>query len=301
MKNKLLTLLCLLTVSALIVASLGAYLKFAVLHPLELYQDESVIAVPFLLLSDDAVKFALQSQSERENLPPETAPPVTEAPPATENVLETQPSVPETEPEPTLPPYLDLDETWFDDALFIGDSRTVGLRELARLGEADYFCAQNLTVFQVLTVRCSDHDRFYKKHLDEVLQDKTYGKIFIHLGLNECINKPELIAEKYQEILDTIRKYQPDAAIIVQAVMTVTDYKASHKEFSLERITALNETLAKLAEDNGILYIDTNEWAADEEGYLREEIAMDGSHPTAKGYQQWADWLMEKVKTLGIP
>lgn len=305
MKNKLITLAGLLALSTLLVAGLGAYLKYAVLRDLDLYQDESIIAVPFMLLADDAAQFALQNRAEQEQLPLETLAPAIEpsSAPTEADVQETQPPETQapTEPQPTEPPYIELDESWFDDALFIGDSRTVGLRELARLGEADYFCAQNLTVFQVLNWRGTDHDRYYKKHLDEVLQMETYGKIFIHLGLNECGNKKELIIAKYQEIIDTIRTYQKDAVIILQSVMTVTDYKASNEEFSLERITALNEAIAKLAEDNGLKFMDTNEWAADEEGYLREEIAMDGAHPHSDGYRQWAAWILEKVKTLGIP
>ena len=49
----------------------------------------------------------------------------------------TEPEV--TEPEVTEPVYVELEESWFDDALFIGDSRTAGLKNYYRLGKADYF------------------------------------------------------------------------------------------------------------------------------------------------------------------
>jgi len=34
------------------------------------------------------------------------------------------------------------------------------------------------------------------------------------------------------------------------------------------------------------------------DGTLTAEIMADGLHPTAKGYQIWADAIIDKVKTL---
>ena len=66
MSNKALTLICLLLVTAILIGALGIYLKYDVLRPAGLFQDESIFAVPFLLLADDAAKFTLQHMAEHE-------------------------------------------------------------------------------------------------------------------------------------------------------------------------------------------------------------------------------------------
>lgn len=296
MKKHVITLTSLLLISTLLICSLGAYLKYDILKPLGLYQDASIVEVPFLLMADDAAIYALQSQAVKENQPPETIPPATESPVQTEPEEEEPTEVP-TEP-PTEP--IVITENWFDDVLFIGDSRTVGLRDMARLGEADYFCAGSMSVFTVQGWECSDRD-FFNKYLHQVLSTNTYGKIYIHLGLNECGNDHDLVIEKYQDLIDLVQEKQKDAELILQSVMTVTKYKADNPNFSLEKITALNERIKTLAEENELHFIDTNELMADEEGYLREDYAYDGAHPTGLGYQAWAQWIFDTASELGIP
>lgn len=48
--------------------------------------------------------------------------------------------------------FTQVDESYFDDALFIGDSRTVGLRDYTDLSEhADFYCETSLTIQKILT------------------------------------------------------------------------------------------------------------------------------------------------------
>ena len=306
MDKKLIRILCLLLVTTLLVTGIGGYLKYGILSELGLFQEESLIAVPFMLMADEAAKFALKNhmQKQNETQPAETDPIPTE-PPVEETVShpETQPPTeiptePATEP-PTEPVVIEIDESWFDDALFIGDSRVADMRDMARLGDADYFCATSMTVFQIMQAHCSDLD-FYSKNLDYVLSNNTYGKIYIHLGLNEVGYGPDLIVAKFRELVNMIREKQPDAAIIIQSVMTVRDYFAKGT-FALENIYGLNERLKQFAEEEGLFYEETNDFAADEAGFMRPEISYDGAHPIGTGYQEWAAWIMENAKNWGIP
>lgn len=305
MKNKLLTLTCLLIVTAILIGGLGAYLKYEVLRPLDLFQDQSIFAVPFMLLADDASQYTLQRMAQKEIEPPETEPPEPVEPET--QPIETLPVEEEETQPPTEPPEpVEIDETWFDDALFIGDSRAVGLRDYARIGKAHYFCEVGMTVFKVLNNYAYDYT-FGGSNLDKVLQKYTYGKIFIHLGLNECCNDQDLVIEQFQAVIDFIRERQPDTEIWIMSVMSVTEEKAQSRLFKLELIYGLNYRLKELAAEYGLHYIDTNEWAADEEGYLREDIRSDGAHLTVDGYRAWSQWILEKVEALlnspdgGIP
>lgn len=303
MKKPLRILVIMLAVTTILVSGAGVYIKNVVLKPFGLYQQESVLAVPFLLMSDDAAQYILKaakntsSVPETEPLSPTeaTLPPRQTEPPA---VSPTEiPTVPPTEPpaEPIV-----ITESWFDDALFIGDSRTFGMSCNHRLGKADYFSKGSMSTFSALGWTVSDY-RFYDKTLDFVLSNFNYGKVFIHLGLNECGYDHELVIEAYQDVVDLVRKHQPDAAIIVQSIMTVSRGKATDQQFSLERINNLNHMLFDLAMENDLFYQDTNEFAADDEGYLRDDISNDGCHPHNFGYDEWAEFIMEKASELGIP
>ncbi len=302
MKRWTLTLAGLLLLSTLLLAGAGAYLKYDVMAPLGLFEGESIIEVPFLLVGDGAARYALLNLSEPEQhptepeqtVPEEPEPPVETAPPETQPE-ETEPPATEPEPEP-----LDIDEGWLADALFIGDSRTTGLRDFARVGEPHYFCDVNMTVFRIMEVKVY-HKGFGLKMLKDVLEKNQYGKIFIHLGLNECSKDHDLVMGKYRELVELIQEKNPDAKIILQAIMTVTKDKASNPQFSMDKIQDLNDRIKSLAEEKGLIFQDTNEWAGDENGYLREEISMDGAHPTGMGYREWIAWILEEARYMGIP
>lgn len=206
----------------------------------------------------------------------------------------------ETEPSttPTTEPVV-ITEEWFDDALFIGDSRTVGMRAVRRLGEADYFCKSSMSTFTALSWRTSDK-RFFDENLKYVLSNFKYKKIFIELGINECGYDHELVIDAYQDIIDLIREYQADPIIIVQSVITVSEAKASDEQFTLERIANLNKLIYEMAQDNGLYYIDTNEFAADENGYLRSDLSNDGCHFHEIGSEEWIKFIIEKSAEINV-
>lgn len=314
MQNRLRTLLCMLLISGVLVAALGAYLKFEILTPLGFFADKNVIEVPFLVLTDPAVHYALLAQQEKETIPPPDAPAelptdsLIESPteiltePPTEHPTEV-PSAPIAEltiQPPIEPPYVEITEQWFDDVLFIGDSRTVGLRDYARLGRADYFCSVGMTVFDAMDTLASDHD-FAETDLEQLLQEKRYSKIYISLGLNECGYPYDLLMDGYETLLNRVRQLQPNAVIILQTMITVSRIKArSEWYFSLENLDKVNTGIKALADRERIRYIDANTYFADEEGYLPSEMTADGCHFYVSGYQDWARWIFENAKTLNI-
>lgn len=300
MKRYLCSLLAMLVISSLLVAGAGAYIKYEVLEPMGLYQDKSIMELPFLLATDDALIYMVQAASRptEPTQPPETTVPM-DTEPATEPTE--PPTQPPTEP-PTLPTEPEkVDESWFDDALFIGNSLGVGLRDYARLGDADYFCMIGMNVFNI-------HENWVfvdgvgNVNLDRLLSTRTYGKIYIHLGTNECGYPLESVRSAFRDLLDKIREKQPDAAIIIQATTTFGRAKArSYRYMVPATITALNEELKTLADGETIFFIDYNPEIVDEEGYLPESYSLDGCHPTVEGYRQWAQWIWDNACYLDIP
>lgn len=312
MKKRILFLTILLLVTSILVASTGAWLKYALLEDLEIETQENIISLPFVLMADRQLRYQVSSRMEQmaetpilsnpESEPVETTeatvPAETESDSIEEETQITEPE--ETEPLLTEPIYVPVDESWFDDVLFIGESRTMGLQGMGRLGKADYFCARSVTVFGIQFIQAAD-DNFKSQSLERLLSSKTYGKVYIHLGTNELGANVDDIIVQYQKLIDLIKKYQPDCYIILQAVMPVGKSMASNPKYSLANFNELNTRIAELAVDDSFRFIDVREWIADEEGYLPDDKTGDGCHLYGYAYVEWKQWLLENAGWLGIP
>lgn len=128
-----------------------------------------------------------------------------------------------------------------------------------------------------------------------------YGKIYIHLGINDLGNSLDDFAAQYQRAIYCIRQLQPDAHIILQTVLILTEDYSPNPIFRQENIRAMNLCIRELAEKNGLFFSDVNLIMADDSGYLREELTFDGCHLYGSGCEMWAQWLQEEAATFQIP
>ncbi|MGN0141000.1 MAG: GDSL-type esterase/lipase family protein [Roseburia sp.] len=208
---------------------------------------------------------------------------------ATEPVEETE--------EPKLREFVDVDESYFDDAVFIGDSRTVGLHDYSGLDQADFYATVGLNVYDMWDEAFCDLDG-KKVTLEEALSAKQYGKVYFQIGINEMGRGTiDTFMEAYSQSVQRFRELQPDAIIYVQAIMKVTKSKSDNDAiFNNEGITARNERIAQLADSQTIFYIDVNEVVCDESGGLNPELTFDNLHLYGSKYDVWVDFL----KTKGV-
>lgn len=187
--------------------------------------------------------------------------------------------------------FTTVDESYFDDALFIGDSRIVGLRDYTDLTEhADFMCETSLTIYKVLGENLDK-----KGTVENALSNKDYGKIYITVGINELgRGKTEDYLKQYKEVVRTIRELSPNSIIYVQGVMKVSATKnESDVIFNNSNINARNNAIATLADNKHIFYIDVNEVVCDEEGNLKAEYTFDSIHVLGSYNQLIQQFLME--------
>lgn len=301
-----------LVLTSLLIVCQGAYLKYEILMPAGLFQEKGLIEVPFAAMKDPVAQFVLKNLKEQKPEPelPQSQEETTVATLAPTEVVrpiqETEISTTMPIEIPTVPPTeistepIIITESWFDDVLFVGDSRTVGLRDYARLGKADYFCSVGMSVFKVMEESAEDVN-FPKMKLQQLLKEKKYNKIYISLGLNDCGAPYELLMDGYHSVVQTVRQLQPDAVIILQSMITLSRKKAASEwYFSLENLQIVNAGIRDFANGNTIHYIDANTHFADEEGYLPSDRSFDGCHFYIDGYQEWAQWILDNAKTLNI-
>ena len=287
-----LALAFILVVTGIAAAVCGLVMKGQLQKYVGGYDDKWAVAVPFLMLRDDT---DWQRMLAAKNAPAPDPQPDPEPAPEPEPEPD-----PEPEPEPQPPVVVTnavygQDESFFDDALFIGDSRMVSSAYYARLGKADYFTDVGMNVFQMFSVTASD-DNFDATDLTTLLQNRTYKKIFIMLGINECGYPMSSLLSAYQEDIDTLKSLQPDATIYLLKVYGVSRSVAeSASYFSPQRLQEVNDGIAGLADGKKVHCLDASHLYCDDEGYMKEEYTSDGVHPYAKDAALFAQWLCQQI------
>ena len=129
----------------------------------------------------------------------------------------------------------------------------------------------------------------------------TVRKIFINLGINESWSTSKKIANGFSQLIEIIREYQPDAKIIIQGIMTVTEkYASKNSCFEPDNLNAHNAKLAELANGTDVFFIDVNVYFTNKDGYLYSDLTGDGCHLKAKHYASWAAWISYAVGQLGL-
>ena len=198
-----------------------------------------------------------------------------------------------------------VDSSYFSDALFIGDSRTVGLCEYGSLKETAAFLAkESINVYNVLEkeLRFTDFDgETWDSTVEDALDKDKFGKVYVSLGVNELgIGTTYMYYEKYREILELIREYQPDAIIYIQGIMHVSYEKSSSDSCRNNTVIAQrNYAISTLANGRDIFYIDMNPYVCDSDGDLIDEYSGDGIHLKASAYELWDRSLMENAIVTG--
>ncbi len=193
------------------------------------------------------------------------------------------------------PEFQKAPDGYFRDALFIGDSRTVGIKEYGNIDGADFFATEGMSVYSIYQQSISISG-VGDVSLETLLKSKTYGKIYIMMGINELGYNLNDNADAYRKLVDMIKKYQPDAIIYIQANLHVSSSRSkTDKTFNNNRINNYNNLLAGIADNRNIFYIDVNELFDDASGGLGEEYTSDDIHIMGKYYSDWGAWIAERV------
>lgn len=217
-----------------------------------------------------------------------------------EPLPETSPERPgmETPPSPADDGETPGPEEFFADALIIGDSRAMGLSEYAGLTTPDFFATSGMSVFSLWKKEVSVSD-LGKVTLQTLLESKSYGKIYLMLGINELGYDHSSILKKYAGTVETIHTLQPEATLYLCANLHVTGSRSDRDEiYNNANIDWLNAEIAKLAGTDDTIYLDVNPLFDDENGALRSDYSGDETHPYGKYYKEWGQWLYETCGPL---
>ncbi|NLG05462.1 MAG: hypothetical protein GX567_16815 [Clostridia bacterium] len=191
-----------------------------------------------------------------------------------------------------LAPFQLVDESYFNDALFIGDSRLEGFGMHSGLN-ATFYCATGLQLHKIDTAKVvrTPNGRI---PIFDALTPGVYKKIYIKVGLNELgWGTDEQFLEEYATLIARLRELEPDAIIYVHGLIHVTANKSkTDNTHSNEKIIYRNAMLAQFAATQGAYYLDLNEVVCDADGALLSDMTSDGIHLKAKYMDLWKNYLM---------
>ena len=193
------------------------------------------------------------------------------------------------------PVYSTVEDDYFADAVFIGDSRTVGLFEYGGLEEiTTFYASKGLTVYKIFdSPIVSVPEQRDKITIEEALQTNSFAKIYLMIGINEMgTGTVDSFMEKYQEVVARLQELQPDAIIYLQAIIRVTAERSAKGDYiHNEGIQERNERIAQLADNKKVFFLDVNPLICDENGGMIPEYTFDGVHLKAKYIEIWKDYL----------
>lgn len=225
------------------------------------------------------------------------------SPPAPQTPAEPQPPepalpepVPDQPEEPEEPSAPIKPEDPFTNALFIGDSRTVGIAEYSGITEADFFAFTGMSVYTAFKKESAVGSWQKGTLLADALQARQYDRVYLMLGVNELGYNFQKTVERYGEMVQQIRELQPDAYLILEASLHVTKKRSdTDSTFNNSNIDRMNQAQAAFADGEHIFFIDVNPVFDDETGALNQDYTFDNTHPYGKYYSKWADWLRENT------
>ncbi len=195
-----------------------------------------------------------------------------------------------------VPESTKKDISWFDDTLFIGDSRIGGFQMFAGVYNAEYITFPGMAVDKYFTWK------FYPKNGAQLTAvealntiDKKYTKVYINLGLNELGWDPyfEPFHNKLCDVIDSVRAWNPDADIYLINVFPIgKDRQKSVSWETLENLDEVNSRIIRAASSKQVYYIDMDTVFRNAEGYLPDEYSNDGVHLNSGPIAIFRDYLL---------
>lgn len=182
----------------------------------------------------------------------------------------------------------------FDSTVaFIGDSRTQGLIMYNGLKEVQDYSYIGLMVDTAMTKEFVQTQDGKKITLLQDMKNKNIKSVYIMLGLNELgWSYPQVFKIKYKELINEIKKIQPNCKIYIQSIIPMTKSKSDNDEiFNNKNVEKFNKLVKEVAKEENVTYLDVKSTLVDSQGYLPEEASMDGVHLDIDYCEKWLNYL----------
>ena len=216
---------------------------------------------------------------------------------------------PTPEPTPTLPPWPAYefgvpleegepveDDSVFDSAVFLGDSRTEGFQLFSGMKHGTFHWARGMSVFR------ADNEDYKVFEVDGeeltlvgTLDKGTYDAVYLMIGVNELSSNVAPYQQGLETLIDKVLAAQPDAVVYLQLLPPVNDAMCRANGLASyinnANVQAYNEVIIQMAAEKKVVLLNIPEIYTGEDGQLPAELASDGCHFAIGAYKRWADYL----------
>lgn len=179
------------------------------------------------------------------------------------------------------------------DLLLIGDSITHGWEAEGKEVWAEHYAPRNAVNLGI----GGDRTQHVLWRLDNGNVAGISPKLAVlMIGTNNSgSNTSREIADGVEAIVKSLREKLPETKLLVLAIFP---RGADNDDARRRTNEGANELIAKLADGEMVHYLDINAAFLDDDGTLPKDVMDDLLHPTAKGYQIWAEAMEAKVAEL---
>ncbi len=187
-----------------------------------------------------------------------------------------------------------VDDSYFSDAVFIGDSRMEGFRNASGITQGQFFTSVGMSLSGLIS-------KPLIKQGDETItvaaavSGGVYSKIYLMLGTNDLGEYDlEGFHDNFTSAAERLLELQPGAILYICSIIYVEEAKAipnSGEYVNNTNVDKLNSILLQICEEQGYYYIDLNEILSNGNGGLIEGASSDGVHVYPDYCKQMLDYL----------
>lgn len=201
---------------------------------------------------------------------------------------------------------------FFNDAVFVGDSVTLGLKNYVTsernagrecLGKAQFLVAGSMGYINsrgAVGAKNSIHPTYKGKEvtIEDGIKQCNAKKVFIMLGMNDFAGYSGSTAiNSAKKTFDKILEVNPDVKIYVESVTPITANKESGS-FTNANVDKFNAQLKEICKEKGFTYVDVASCLKDSNNCLRSDYCSDpdamGIHMNYKACRAIVDFLINK-------
>ena len=162
-----------------------------------------------------------------------------------------------------------VDNSYFEDAAFVGDSRTDGFMIYSGIGCGENLTSNGLSIFK--------------------LEEKK--ALTIDLGYYD----DQGFYDAYCKAIDDIRACQPNAVIYIQGLIPLNEdviaQSGGPSYLTNEHLLVYNDLMRKAAEEKQVVFLDLNPEFTGADGKLPADASKDGVHLRKAYCEKWLDYL----------
>ena len=197
-----------------------------------------------------------------------------------------------------------VDLSYFDDAVFIGDSVSLMLQYYCAatkaLGNAKFLCAGSLSATNALWAVSdqSVHPSYQGKKMlvEDGVAATGAKKVYIMLGVNNISYGVDYAAKDMVTLIDRILAKSPGVSIIIESTTPMASSSTIVTDkLNNDKIQQYNDKMKSICEERGWFFVNVAEAVRDENGYLNSAYCSDnnsmGIHFTNDACKVWVEYL----------